>query len=156
MNRYMVMRILGLYLVHASVHYASLNEELTIFNVEVFPFQCPDLAYAKSQTLSDQNHCAVRLLQPGDNGLEAVASHNHGTLAAFSEVLYAHHLDRVATVVDQLPACRTLKQQVHHTADMCLGLRGHFQFLEPTLYRHRPNLTEYVITPPWLQMHVDV
>ena len=40
MNRYMVAGVLGLYVVHPSIHNASLNEELAIINFEIVPFQC--------------------------------------------------------------------------------------------------------------------
>ena len=156
MNRYMVAGVLGLYIVHPSVHNASLNEELTIINFEIFPFQCRDLANAKSQALRDQHHRAIRLLEAGYDGVKAFDSQDHGALPPLGGVFYPHHFDWIAALVDEFPACGTLEKQVHHASYMSLRLRGHIEFLQPTFHRHRSNLCEHIFTPPWLDVQLDV
>src|ERR1017187_10082100 len=103
MNRYMVAGVLGLYIVHPSVHNASLNEELTIINYEIVPFQCRDLANAKSQALRDQHHRAIRLLEAGHDGVKAFDSQDHGALPALGGVFDPDHFDRIAALVDEFP-----------------------------------------------------
>ena len=56
MNRHMIVGILGLHVVHSSVHNTALNEELTALGVEVAPLQACDLAYAKSEALRHHYH----------------------------------------------------------------------------------------------------
>src|ERR1017187_2856028 len=156
MNRYMVAGVLGLYIVHSSVHNASLNEELTIINFEIVPFQCRNLANAKSQALRDQHHRAIRLLEAGYDGAKAFDSQDHGALPPFSGVFDPHHFDRIAALVDEFPARGALEKQVHHASYMSLRFRGHTEFFQPTFHRHRSNLCEHIFTPPWLDVLLDV
>lgn len=156
MNRYMVAGVLSLYIVHSSVHNASLNEELTIINFEIVPFQCCNLANAKSQALRDQHHRAIRLLEAGNDGVKAFDCQDHGAHPPLGGVFDPHHSDRIAALVDEFPARGALEKQVHHASYMSLRLRGHTEFFQPTFHRHRSNLCEYIITPPWPDVLLDI
>lgn len=83
-------------------------------------------------------------------------SQHSWTLPPLAAVLYPDNLDGVATVVEQFPASRALKHQVHNAADVRLRLRHHIHVLQPSLDHHRPNLMQQVTLPPRANMQLDI
>ncbi len=63
MQRNIVLGVFGFDIIHVPVHDAALNEKLILFKIEVVPLKRRDLAHAKTETLGDIGHRAIRLFQ---------------------------------------------------------------------------------------------
>jgi len=67
-QRYMIPRILRLYVIDLPVHDAPLHEKLLTLEIEVLPLKRPDLAHAKTEALRHNHHRLESFFQQTEDG----------------------------------------------------------------------------------------
>ncbi len=152
----MIVGILGLHVIHAPVHDAPLNQEVTALRIEVAPLQCCDLAHAKSEALRHHDHRPVRFWQTRQDRMECVVGQDHWPLTPFGRIFDTNHLDWIPTFVEQLPPCSAFEDDVHHAPDVRFRLGRFVHLFEPTLNCRRPDCPDEVFPPTRLDVQVDV
>ena len=90
-----VLGIFGLDVIDPPAHKAALNEELILLKIEVVPLKRREFAHAKTETLGDLDHRAIRLTQSRDDKFELLHSQDDGTLPPLASALDTNERDGV-------------------------------------------------------------
>ena len=133
---------------------AALHKQRETLEIEVPPLERHNLADPQTQPPCHQHHGPVRLPDERQQSVKLIRRKDTRRFKTLRAALNPNQFHRVS--VDEFPSFRTLKNRVHQTADVALGLRSKFQSFEPILNCHGLYRAQRRVSPPGPNMVIYV